>query len=1269
VIPPASRSFRLRGAFLVAAFLFVVPELTHASPPGAGWTLAWDDEFSGTALDTTKWGYFTGNNQGGFDDSGPPTIAVSGGHLVITTWTNTTGVQHTGWINTENGFQNCYGYWEASIRFNESSGEWSAFWLQPSTINNVSSPADPADNGTEIDIVEHRLNHANQADENLHWNGYGSSEVNGGPGTVNNPGSTSLQGNWHTYGLMWNTGTYTFYIDGTVVGTSTTGISMQDQFIYLSTFVNGASWAGTIPSGGYGLESASTTHMDVDYVRFYSRGERVINSDFSGRVAPFSAIGAATWGAAYGQTGAGGGRLAPTSASICDLEQTVYGLRPNTDYVSTGWGQVVTGATAQILVGAKSYGGSQVTAQLSGTLPITSWNEGAVPFTTGPTNTTANLFMGMTGAGNVAHVDNINLYRGTNVSFGSFENGNFAVWTNYGSTSVSTANSYGGSYSVQYGADTSSAGVQQDIFGLQPNTLYRLSGWTTNGNQGITFGAKNFGGTETFNTISASTWTRGTVDFVTGTNNTSATIYAYRPTSSSVSYVDDFFLYQPLTGPWSSQNVGAFTLQGTAGTRGNEYVLQASGADIWTTTDHFHFINQPVAGDCQITARLRAIDDTNAAAKVGIMMRDSLASTAREMNVNWQPQGDLELGYRLTDGAATAGDENTSLSAPPWARLVRRGNVITGYYSADGVNWTQIDQQNLSLDPTIYIGIEACSHDETQFAEGVVDNVSVVPLGPNMTIVNPAGGNITVTGTAANLHMVATMQDDGLHGTPTYQGWSQVSGPATVTFSNAGSMDTTVNFPQPGVYVLQVAGSNSNGPSTSQVTVVLTRPNDPTLALRLRLDESGGTTAFDSSGNGNNGTVSGGATWSPTGGVLAGDLTFDGVSGEVIVPNALDLGQTSAFTLSYWFNVANINNSQGLVAKRDQIDTNNDYTTFLQTDGHIYVDINSSNDRFSSNTVFAPGTWYHVALVYDGTQPAAQRASLYVNGVLDTVATESSASIPDSTSTFKLASTSGTSGFMAGSLDDVRFYQRALSSAEVVALANLEIAPTVSTPPSLTATSGVAIALSGAIGVDAGGSSPSAAWTQRSGPQVVSFANPANPATSATLSGVGSYTLRLSASNTAAEVFTDMPVTVVADSSSFQDWMGSYFPGSVDPNVIGDQANPAHDGVSNLTKYALGLDPTAGDDAVWKPGHAGLPVEAWCNVAGTNYLSIQVRRPIGLAGITYGAEVTSNMSLWTAGVQQGAPVANGDGTETVTFRDTVPVGAGKRFIRLKITGP
>ena len=64
------------------------------------------------------------------------------------------------------------------------------------------------------------------------------------------------------------------------------------------------------------------------------------------------------------------------------------------------------------------------------------------------------------------------------------------------------------------------------------------------------------------------------------------------------------------------------------------------------------------------------------------------------------------------------------------------------------------------------------------------------------------------------------------------------------------------------------------------------------------LDEASGTVATDSSGNGNNGTVSGGAQWVP--GRFGAALSFDGSSARVRVPDDPSLEPAAAVSVSAW---------------------------------------------------------------------------------------------------------------------------------------------------------------------------------------------------------------------------------------------------------------------------------------------------------------------------------------------------------------------------------
>ena len=337
------------------------PRLEAAPPGGTGWALAWSDEFDGTSLDTSKWSIFTGAYHQATNTASA--LSVANGELTMQVYTSG-GTHFASWIGTDGHFQSAYGYWEARIRMNSSPGEWNAFWIQSPTINNTGN--NPAANGAEIDVVEHRRQDSSNNDLrtndsiNVHWDGYGSAAKS--VGTNVTIGGSSLQGNWHTYAVGWTPTTYYFYCDDQLVYSTSSGVSQISEFIYLSMIVDGASWAGPIPSGGYGDQGTSTTSMEVDYVRFYQPAERVVNGDFEARFGPWTTAQQASWSSTAGRGGGGAVHLAPTTSSGATAEETIFGLLTNTDYFVSGWGNV---NSQELRIGAKNFGGSQVYGSLT----------------------------------------------------------------------------------------------------------------------------------------------------------------------------------------------------------------------------------------------------------------------------------------------------------------------------------------------------------------------------------------------------------------------------------------------------------------------------------------------------------------------------------------------------------------------------------------------------------------------------------------------------------------------------------------------------------------------------------------------------------------------------------------------------------------------------------------------------------------------------------------------------------------------------------------
>jgi hypothetical protein len=149
-------------------------------------------------------------------------------------------------------------------------------------------------------------------------------------------------------------------------------------------------------------------------------------------------------------------------------------------------------------------------------------------------------------------------------------------------------------------------------------------------------------------------------------------------------------------------------------------------------------------------------------------------------------------------------------------------------------------------------------------------------------------------------------------------------------------------------------------------------------ALYLRLGESSGTTAADSSGYGRNGTYAGSVL--PTRGVtglLTGDadLAADFSSGRVEVADAAWMDST-AFSVSAWITPDSVSSYRAIVTRDSSGASGRGWNLYV-LNGYLHFYFYNGADRTATGTtLLAVGTTYHVAMVSDGTT-----VSLFVNGV------------------------------------------------------------------------------------------------------------------------------------------------------------------------------------------------------------------------------------------------------------------------------------------------
>ena len=165
-------------------------------------------------------------------------------------------------------------------------------------------------------------------------------------------------------------------------------------------------------------------------------------------------------------------------------------------------------------------------------------------------------------------------------------------------------------------------------------------------------------------------------------------------------------------------------------------------------------------------------------------------------------------------------------------------------------------------------------------------------------------------------------------------------------------------------------------------------------------------------------------------------LAFDGTNDYIDMGDVAAFDGLATFSLSVWFKSSSSGADQGIWGKGDPHNDSDGIDIFYDSE-EIYVDIETGNGTFRGNTTgntFGAGsTWYHLAVVYNGSTIVIYKDA----SVVKTQASVTGTTVGTSKELWIGRRHYGSDvKYFTGNMDDMAFWDVALSSADVTAIYN-----------------------------------------------------------------------------------------------------------------------------------------------------------------------------------------------------------------------------------------
>ncbi len=222
-----------------------------------------------------------------------------------------------------------------------------------------------------------------------------------------------------------------------------------------------------------------------------------------------------------------------------------------------------------------------------------------------------------------------------------------------------------------------------------------------------------------------------------------------------------------LPTPFANMDIGTPAIAGSAVyvSASNQWQASGAGTGVAGSSDQFNYTAENWTGSGSLAANVGGVANTGTNAQAGVMIRDTSAAGSEFAAVLENPNGTISLSYRNSTGGAVTVAATTSIAvSPAWVQLseTQSGTTdsFTGYYSTDGVTWTEMNTAPINItftSTTNLAGLAVTSGNAAQSQTVNFNSFSATPMnfasqdigGPAIAgsaTYDPTTGNWTVNG-------------------------------------------------------------------------------------------------------------------------------------------------------------------------------------------------------------------------------------------------------------------------------------------------------------------------------------------------------------------------------------------------------------------------------------------------------------------------------------------------------------------------------------------